>query len=84
MKLKKHTESNSVLEIWDVVDIFKKQCLCIYVVYQLFVYQQIRVFCIYIQLCVVLHNVQLILLAVSYYLHIYKIKRFGIFIYPDR
>ena len=43
-----------------LVDIFKKQCLCIYVVYQLIVDYQIRVFCIYIQLCVVLHKVQLI------------------------
>ena len=58
----------------------KKQCFCVYVVYQLFVHQQIRVLCIYIQLRVVLHKVQLILPAVSYYLHICKIKRFGILI----
>ena len=33
----KQTELKSILEIWDVVDSSKKQCFCIYVVYQLFI-----------------------------------------------
>ena len=80
MKLNKVLDQKSGLEIWYVVDIFKKQCFCVYAVYQLFVHHQIRVFYIYIQLCVVLYKVQLILPAVPYYLHICKIKRFGILI----